>query len=101
MMFGLVSSEGKKMNLVFLDLGLRLDPELYIEQVLVPHMLSLVLKNNPYHEEYIFMQDGAPCNTSKKTQKWLEEQINFWSEEVWPPRSHDLNSVDFSLWAKV
>ncbi len=101
MMCGLVSSECKKINPIFLDSGLRLDPELYIEQVLVPHMLPLILKNNPYHEEYIFMQGGAPCNTSKKTQKWLKEQINFWSKEVWPPRSHDLNSVDFPLWAKA
>jgi hypothetical protein len=69
MMFGLMSSDGKKMNPVFLDSGLRLDPELYIEQVLVPHLLPLILKNNSHPEEYIFMQDGAPCNTSKKTQK--------------------------------
>ncbi len=77
MMFGLVSSGGRKMNPIFLDTGLRLDTELYIEQVLVPHMLPLILKNNPYPEEFFFMQYGAPCNTSKKTQKWLEEQINF------------------------
>jgi hypothetical protein len=64
-MFGLVSSEGKKMNPISLDSGLRLDPELYIEQVLVAHMLLLILKNNPYPEGYIFMQDRAPCNTSK------------------------------------
>ncbi len=101
MMFVLVGSEGKKMNPVFLDSGLRLDPELYIERVLVPHMLPLILKNNPYPEEYIFFQDKAPCNTSKKTQKWLEEQINFWSKEIWPLKSHDLKSVDFSLWTKV
>ncbi len=37
----------------------------------------LVRATKIYTEEYIFMQDGAPCKTSKKTQKWLEKQANF------------------------
>ncbi len=58
-------------------------------------MLPMILKNNPNSEEYIFIQHGAPCNTSKKTQKCLEKQINFWSKEVRPHKSLDLNSMDF------
>lgn len=101
MMFGLVSSDGKKMSPVFLDSGLRLDSKLYIDRVLVSHVLPWIQKNYPDPREYIFMQDGAPCHTSKITQKWLEEHLNFWPKEVWPPSSPDLNPLDFSIWAKV
>jgi hypothetical protein len=48
------------------------------------------------------MQDGAPCHTSRKTQKWLEDNgVKFWAKEIWPPNSPDLNPLDFSIWAYV
>jgi len=101
MMFGLVSSDGKKMDPVFLDSGLRLDSKLYIEKVLQPYVLPWIQANYPDPEEYVFMQDGAPCHTSNMTQKWLKEHLKFWPKDVWPPSSPDLNPLDFSIWAKV
>ena len=51
----------------------------------------------------IFMQDGAPAHTSRMAMEWLENQfpgrlISNKSDFIWPPRSPDLNPLDFFLW---
>ena len=49
----------------------------------------------------IFTQDGAPSHTSRATQAWLKEHLNFWDKTTWPPSAPDLNPLDFSIWAYV
>ncbi|QQP54862.1 Transposable element tcb1 transposase, partial [Caligus rogercresseyi] len=46
------------------------------------------------HNGYIWTQDGAPAHTSKAIQKYLENKLGskgFWSKEMWPPSSPNLN----------
>ena len=51
----------------------------------------------------MFMQDGPPAQTSKMAMKWLmdrfpEKLISLKSEFIKPPRSPDLNLLNFYLW---
>ena len=101
MMFGLVASDGKKMPPVFLPSGLRMNAKEYISHVLEPHVLPWISANYDNPRDPVFVQDGAPCHTAKITQKWLDEHLNYWPKDMWPPSSPDLNPLDFSIWAKV
>jgi hypothetical protein len=101
MMFGMVASNGLKMPPVFLKQGLRMGAKEYLEEILQPHVLPWIQKNFPDLSEVVFMQDGAPCHTAKSVQKWLSDNLNFWSKDMWPPSSPDLNPLDFSIWAYV
>jgi transposase len=97
MMFGLISSDGKKMPPVFFPPGTKE----YI-QVLQSHVLPWIRKNYGLEGDYVLQQDGAPCTTSKRTQAWLKDQgVKFWPKEIWPPNSPDLNPLDYSVWAVV
>ena len=48
---------------------------------------------------YIFQEDGAPAHTSHLVQNWLSDNIQkFWSKELSPPNSPDLNPMDYYVW---
>ena len=50
----------------------------------------------------MFQQDGAPAHTARTTQTLLADNFaNFWSKDIWPPSSPDLNPLDFYFWARV
>jgi transposase len=65
MMFGLVASNGLKMPPVFLEKGFRMGAKDYLDRVLKPYVLPWIQQNFQDQSELIFMQDGAPCHTSK------------------------------------
>ena len=49
---------------------------------------------------WTFQQDGATLHTANVTQNWCRDYIpNFWSKEMWPPCSLELNPMDFSVWS--
>ena len=101
MVFGLISSDGKRMAPHFFPVGTRINSDEYIK-VLKTKVKPWVQRTYGLGANYVLMQDGAPCHTSKKTQKWLEDNnVKFWSKEIWPPNSPDLNPLDFSVWAYV
>lgn len=57
-------------------------------------------------EESWFQQDGAPCHTARTTmdilrQKFPERLISRNGIINWPPRSCDLNPLDFFLWGYI
>jgi inhibitor of nuclear factor kappa-B kinase subunit alpha len=101
MVFGLVASDGKKMDPFFWPKGTKINADAYID------VLSNVVKpwieaNYPPEVDYAFQQDGAPCHTANKTQKWLAANLKgFWPKDFWPPNSPDLNPLDYSVWAYV
>jgi transposase len=101
MMFGLVASNGLKMDPVYLPIGLRMGAKDYLELVLKPHVLPWIQENFDDDDNVVLMQDGAPCHTANLVQNWLRTRINFWPKDVWPPSSPDLNPLDFSIWANV
>lgn len=46
------------------------------------------------------LQDGATCHTANETQAWLERNTpDFIGKNQWPPRSPDLNALDYSIWS--
>ena len=101
MMFGLVSSNGLKMDPVFLPIGLRMGGKDYLEIVLKANVLPWIRANFDNTDNVVLMQDGAPCHTSNLVQNWLRANVNFWPKDVWPPSSPDLNPLDFSIWANI
>ncbi len=55
-------------------------------------------------DRYVFTQDGAPVHRSNNVQVYLEGHWGsrgFWSREMWPPLSPNLNPMDFSAWMFV
>jgi inhibitor of nuclear factor kappa-B kinase subunit alpha len=101
MVFGLVASDGKTMPPFFWPKGTKVNTDEYIK-VLEDVVKPWILANYGPHQKYIFQQDGAPCHTSNRTQKWLKDNLKaFWPKEMWPPSSPDLNPLDFSVWDYV
>ena len=53
-------------------------------------------------DDYLWMQDGAPSHTSRRSQAWLGENFaDFLRKEEWPPSSPDLNPMDFAIWGRL
>ena len=101
MVYGLVASDGKKMPLVFMESGEKLNAKWYIE-LLKQHVKPWVEVNYGPDANYVFTQDGAPCHTANVTQDWLSSHLkNFWAKDMWPPNSPDINPLDFSIRANL
>ena len=87
-----------KSPLIFVPQGAKVNTNAYIETILTPALQAA--KKHFKDKPFIFQQDGAPSHTSKKTQKWCQDHFpGFWSKEVWPPSSPDLNPMDFCVWS--
>ena len=65
MVFGLITSDGKKLDPVFLPRGLRMGSKEYLDQVLVPHVLSWVMANYTNPSDVVLVQDGAPATPQR------------------------------------
>ncbi len=56
------------------------------------------LKANYREGNYEWTQDGAPCHTAKKVQKFcIANFADFWPVDFWPSSSQDLNPLDYDL----
>ena len=61
--------------------------------------ISLLLNDRYKDKNWTFQQNEATSNTAKISQNFCKENFpNFWSKDMWPPCSLDLNSMDFSVW---
>ena len=100
MVWGGISGKGKT-ELVFVEKGVKINSENYMNNILIPYLNPLnqsIFKNI----QWIFQQDSAPSHSSKSTQAWCRENLpGFISSEEWPPFSPDLNPCDFWLWGGV
>ena len=77
---------------------MKLNTNGYIEDILIP--ASQAMKKDFGNKNFTFQQDGAPSHMSRKTQAWCRANfLNFWSKEMWPPASSDLNPLDFNVWS--
>ena len=86
-----------KSPLAFIKQGMKLNTSVYIENILIP--ASQTMKKHFGNKNFTFQQDGAPSHMSRKTQVWCRANfMNFWSKEMWPPASPDLNPLDFNIW---
>lgn len=90
-------SKSWKSPLIFVEQGVKINTDRYINDILVPAFEEM--KKHFKDQPFTFQQDGAPSHTSRKTQDWCQRHFpRFWSKEMWPPASPDLNPMDFSVW---
>ena len=71
----------------------------HLSKDLIPACEKLY-KNN----DFIFMQDGATSHTSNLCQNFLKEKLGkerFVDKTEWPPKSPDLNVLDYYFWDRV
>ena len=51
---------------------------------------------------WTLQQDGAPAHTARTTMDYLKkEHINFIEPHMWPPKSPDINPVDYDIWGAL
>lgn len=97
MVWGAISPRGK-LPLLFIDRGVKINQEYYIQNVLKGHLLEHARKlyGNDY---FCFQQDSAPSHKAKRTQDWCRTNLtDFIPWQEWPSSSPDLNPLDFSIW---
>ena len=96
MVWGAISKSWK-CPLIFVKERVKVNTDSYVNDILTPALASM--KEKFKNKSFTFQQDGAPSHTSKKTQKWCEEHFpSFWTKDLWPPSSPDLNPMDFCVW---
>lgn len=88
-----------KLSLLFIEKGVKVNAQYYLDQVLRAHLLPEAQKL--FGEDYFcFQQDGAPSHTARTVQAWFGENLpDFIPKEDWPPSSPDLNPLDFCIWS--
>lgn len=100
MMLGIVGSDGKAF------------PPVWIQETLSTPQYKSILSRKVFPilnatygvGNWVWTQDGAPCHTSNATQKYLEAKLGskgFWSKELWPPNSPNLNPLDYYVWSAI
>ena len=111
MFLGVVASTGEVSPPIWFKKKERLTAAKYIEildKKLLPWMVK-VAEDHPVGpgggpSPFTFQQDGAPAHTAKATQDLLRERLGhrgFWTKNMWPPNSPDLNPLDYSIWNEV
>jgi transposase len=100
MVLGVLASDGKRMPPYFFGANEKVDTDVYY-RVMRYHVLPWIKANYP-DGNYVWQQDGAPAHTSKKIQKFCQDNmVNFWPKDFWPPSSPDLNPLDFFWWGAI
>ncbi len=91
-----VASDGKKTPLIFIEEGVKIDQAVYLH-LISEEVLPWVEKEYP-GSGIVFQQDGAPAHTARMVQDFCQEMFSdFWSKDLWPPSSPDLNPMDFGI----
>jgi hypothetical protein len=91
---------GMKPDIFFMEEGRTMDQRYYRRQVLRRTLRRWAQEHFGNGEEWIFQQDGAPSHTATRTQEWCQRNVpDFITKTQWPPRSPDLNPLDYSIWS--
>ena len=98
MVWGGVTSSGQKSPLIFVEDGVKVNQHVYLDMLkekVLPWVDTL-----PGDEGVTLQQDGATAHTANLVQAWCKDNFkSFWSKELWPPSSPDLNPMDFGIWS--
>ena len=100
MFFGFVGSDGKSFPGVWIKGTLNADR---YKQILIHNGIP-ILDNTYGKDNYVWVQDGAPCHTANSVLAYLKNKLRsrgFWSKGTWPPNSYNLNPLDYSVWEEV
>ena len=103
MFLGAVASTGDVSPPILFPTGFRLVVDAYIDvlaSTLLPWMCRVAAAHGGV--PFVFQQDSAPAHRTKKTLDFLSaEGIQYWTPELWPPNSPDLNPLDYGIWSIV
>ena len=92
-----VTSSGLKTPLIFIDVGVKINQHVYLD--MLKHKVFAWVQKAMGETGITFQQDGATSHTAKKVQDWYKSNFkSFWTKELWPPSSPDLNPMDFGIW---
>lgn len=77
----------------------------YVE-MLVDHVLPEIHRKGLSSHDICYMHDGAPAHITRDVRRCLDDNFLHWIGRFdgenklldWPPRSPDLNMIDFFLW---
>ena len=88
-----------KAGIVFVELGARVSSEYYCQHVLGGGLLPDIHARCQRYS-WTLQQDGVPSHTARNTLMYLwNENVMFIEPDMWPPKSPDLNPVDYADYA--
>jgi len=90
-----VSALGRT-NLHFVDPGVKVNGQYYRDVLLTRDLLPGIKQ---YSDYFTFQQGGTPAHRARETVELLKvETSDFIPPNLWPPKSPDLNPVDYKIW---
>ena len=82
-------------SLVFINRGFKINAQYYRKNILEGALKPLARKHFG-HRPCTFQQDSAPSHSVRTTQEWLKHEISrFISTAQWPPKSPNVNPLDY------
>ena len=87
-------SKNGKTRLYFVDPGVKIDSQYYINHILKP-FLSRDAKRLYPDGDYIFHQDAAPAHVSKLTTEFMESRMKFLKKTETMSKSPDAAPMDY------
>ena len=87
-------------ELIFVELGLKVDSAYYRDILLSHKMLPAI--QHLAGDVFVFQQDSAKAHRARVTVECLRQATpKFISPDLWPPKSPDHNLVDYKIWGCV
>ena len=82
------------------ETGLWVNTDIYLE-VMESNVLPWI-KTVAGDRPWMWPQDPAPCYVFNRSIKWLRDHcFNLVLKDCWPPRSPDLNPLDYFVWGNL
>jgi len=96
MVFVAVSKLGCS-ELFFVEPGVKVDGRYYRDMLLKQQTLPVMRRIAG--DVFVFQQDSAPAHRACETVQLLQQQTpGFFSPDLWPLNSPDLNPMDYRIW---